>query len=83
MTHDSSRSRLSRLTDAVDAYLDHRSKPDRDDDAFLAAHGDLRDLLEALMTDEDGDADLVDGERYLGDFRIVREIGRGGMGIVF
>ncbi|MCB9890411.1 MAG: serine/threonine protein kinase [Planctomycetes bacterium] len=83
MTHDSSRSRLSRLTDAVDAYLDHRSKPDRDDDAFLAAHGDLRDLLEAMMTDDPQDTGLADGDRYLGDYRIVREIGRGGMGIVF
>lgn len=52
---------------------------------FLQAHADLADLLEPLLRD-DGAADAqaeVGGDGRLGDYRLVRQIGRGGMGVVF
>lgn len=55
--------------------------------ALLAAHPDLADVLVALVADHD-EVDrsiaLADGEqRELGDFRLLAEIGRGGMGVVY
>jgi serine/threonine protein kinase len=66
-----------------------------DEAAVLAAHpehaDDLRRLLPAiaLLADlsrsggERGAAAAVSGGGTLGDFRLVREIGRGGMGVVY
>lgn len=48
----------------------------------LSQHEDLRELVEPLLAP----SAAADGEpldRVIGDFRLVREIGRGGMGIVY
>lgn len=97
MKNEPESNRLTRLTEAVEAYLEHRASPDGDDEAFLAANDDLRDLLEAMMSDECGESielgdtheseggfdDRNGAPRFLGDYRIVREMGRGGMGVVY
>ncbi|MCB9917363.1 MAG: protein kinase [Planctomycetes bacterium] len=71
----------SRLELAVQVWLEHRSDGTAPQD-LLDAHPDLRDLLEPMLS---GDADAsieLDG-RSFGDFDLVRELGRGGMGVVW
>ncbi len=82
--------RLLRLARAMDLFLAFRnSGPAGDRESFLREHADLRDLLEPMFaadgeTAEDPDAPpaLRAGQR-VGDYRLVREVGRGGMGIVW
>jgi serine/threonine protein kinase len=54
---------------------------------LLEQHADLRDLLEAMLGDRAAMARDVEqqsgDERELGDFRILEEIGRGGMAVVY
>lgn len=51
---------------------------------FLAAHPDLADLLGPMLgLDADEVADDAPPVETLGEFRLVREIGRGGMGVVY
>jgi serine/threonine protein kinase/Flp pilus assembly protein TadD len=81
----------------VEELIDKLQAGDADVEAFIGAHPEhaerLRRLLPALrvMADlsnslEEGQG-CVDGDAVqlgtLGDFRIVREIGRGGMGVVY
>ena len=82
---------LERLSRAIDAFLEHRADGGNDRE-FLTTHEDLRDILEPLMSSgaldqEEGDGSVrsnLPAERsYLGDYRLIREIGRGGMGIVY
>ncbi|MFO1077456.1 MAG: serine/threonine-protein kinase [Planctomycetota bacterium] len=88
--------RLDRLTLAVDAWSTFAGKGDAAATAaFLAAHEHLRDLLAPMLADdgEDGDeasaaaASAAPGKlgpgHLIGDHRILREVGRGGMGTVF
>ncbi|MBL8722605.1 MAG: protein kinase [Planctomycetes bacterium] len=78
-----------RLERALDLFVGH-CEAGRDPAELLHAHADLRDLLEPLLEGA-GAAPAAapaaggDGaaERVLGDFRLVRELGRGGMGIVY
>lgn len=86
--------RLDRLALALDAFLRFRACPG-DPAVFLAAHEGLRDLLEPMLEDAepavaDPTATLADTVhpmpgpgQLLGDYRLIRELGRGGMGIVF
>ncbi|MCC6782103.1 MAG: protein kinase [Planctomycetes bacterium] len=76
---------VAKLVDALELWLDHRSDPDHDDDELLRRHPELRELLEPLVRDELTQADDAPESkpRMLGEFRIVRELGRGGTGIVY
>ena len=81
--------RLGEIADRFSEEIEQGQAPDVE--TYLAEHADLshvlRPLLTALAEIETGGLDqLADGEcrkKVLGDFRIVREIGRGGMGIVY
>src|SRR5437763_11045517 len=81
---------LADYRDAVEA-----GQPD-DRAGLLARHPDLAAELEAFFAEQDGMAVLASPLRavvrprsaepvpgVLGDFRVVRELGRGGMGIVY
>jgi tetratricopeptide (TPR) repeat protein/predicted Ser/Thr protein kinase len=56
-------------------------------EALLAAHPDLAEFLQAMLADRDGIERAIaaadDNGRELGDFRLIRELGRGGMGVVY
>jgi predicted Ser/Thr protein kinase len=84
-----------RLNEALLAYVEARQagqEPDRDQ--FLSSHPELRDELEEFFASHDEVERLAGALREaggrrgqppadLGDFRIVREVGRGGMGVVY
>lgn len=73
----------NRLERALKVWLEFRSNGEPDSGALLRSHPELSDLLEPLV---DAAADDGDGEsesRVLGGFALGREIGRGGMGIVY
>jgi predicted Ser/Thr protein kinase len=77
---------MARLEAAVDCFLRFRAGAEAGSvPEVLARHGELRDLLEPMLTETEGEHDPGQGlvGRELGDFRLVREVGRGGMGIVF
>jgi tetratricopeptide (TPR) repeat protein/tRNA A-37 threonylcarbamoyl transferase component Bud32 len=92
-----SESRLVKVLDDYLAAAQRGDPPDKS--ALLAAHPELADDLEACLASLDfirraaasGTADVPAGHHpgddtptgLLGDFRIVREAGRGGMGVVY
>src|SRR5262249_19666164 len=84
-----------RVVSAVEEYvnaLEAGERPDRQ--AFLARHADIADALAGCLDGldfiyavgpqlEDAPSTAAVAPSPLGDFRIVREVGRGGMGIVY
>lgn len=77
----------TRLERAMQVWLRYRDGEIGDREALLAAHPDVADLLVAMLDDTDdstGDETPVGNEgRTLGDFKLTREVGRGGMGVVY
>ncbi|MEX2137703.1 MAG: protein kinase [Pirellulales bacterium] len=93
-TTNVSRSPDSRLAQAVDEFLARRAAGDDPSVAdFVERYPDiasvLPDVFQALdaltaMDDEPDSSDVaVARSRTLGDYRLIRELGRGGMGIVY
>ncbi|MFO0807263.1 MAG: protein kinase [Gemmataceae bacterium] len=88
-----------RVMQAVEEYADRLQAGDRPDRAaFLVRHADIADalarcldgleLVHAAGRDLSGSAGEMAGDALLdgsplGDFRLIRELGRGGMGIVY
>jgi hypothetical protein len=86
-----------RLAEVLEDYLDdleHGRKPDAE--ALIARHPELATAIQAYLTSLDfvyaATASMripeaaplpADNARQLGDYTIVREIGRGGMGVVY
>jgi serine/threonine protein kinase len=88
LPNDDQDGRLQRLAAAMEAFLQFRAQgPAGDRAAFLAANAPLRDLLEPMLddaVDDAADAPFVPQPgQCLGDYRLLREVGRGGMGVVY
>ena len=73
----------TRLERALQVWLRYRSGEAGDRDALLAANPDVADLLLAMLDDSVDEPSADAEERTLGDFRLRREVGRGGMGVVY
>ena len=71
-----------RLERALAVFLANPSTTPAEAAALLDAHPDLRDLLEPMLASAD-ETNAAPEERVLGDFRLLHELGRGGMGIVY
>ncbi|MCA8966537.1 MAG: protein kinase, partial [Planctomycetes bacterium] len=73
--------RLRRLEDAIEAYLAKDETVPVD--AFLARHEPVADLLGPMLRPADEGENEAPSRRRIGDLDLVREIGRGGMGVVY
>ena len=71
----------SRLTTALNLFLACRTRGE-DPRTLLARHPELADLLTPMCDDEAAEAPASDA-RAFGDFDLAREVGRGGMGVVY
>ena len=71
---------LQQLARALELLRQHRIEATVPDADLLAQHPDLRHLLEPLLADAEEAAE-VQGLATLGDYRLLRELGRGGMGV--
>ena len=81
-----------RLEAVIERYLEELAKGQTpDQESYLRDHPDLADTLRGVfktldfveMTGRSLNASCLGRDQLLGDFRIVREVGRGGMGIVY
>jgi tetratricopeptide (TPR) repeat protein len=72
----------TRLERALEVFLAFRGDAAAREE-LLRAHADLRDLLEPMFEGEAPDAAPSGDLPRIEGFRIVRELGRGGMGVVY
>lgn len=74
---------LVRLSEAVAAFLEFETgRLTRDE--VLAANPEFADLLEPMFLEHAADeAPTTETREFLGEYRLIREIGRGGMGVVY
>jgi Protein kinase domain len=83
--HSDSAADVASILDGYFAELQAGNAPDRD--ALLAAHPELAAQLEACLAGiefvDRAAGPAAEEPAVLGEFRIVREIGRGGMGVVY
>ncbi|MHC4472536.1 MAG: tetratricopeptide repeat protein [Planctomycetota bacterium] len=94
---DASADRADRIVAVIDRYLaDRRAGRAPSREEFLRGHPEIAEdlevclegleLIENVKSDSAPSGDAAASEpplRELGDFRIVREVGRGGMGVVY
>lgn len=85
---DAPQEQLDRLSEAIEAYMEFQLEGGKDGAAFLERHVELRDLLEPMLEEAGGHEDPSCASspaagRHIAGYRIVREVGRGGMGIVY
>jgi serine/threonine protein kinase len=84
----------SLVAQVADEFLDQLKRGEQPDiEAYAARHAEAADLLRkvlasleivgASLSDGGSDAEPEALEGTLGDFRLIREIGRGGMGLVY
>jgi len=80
------------LEDVLDHYLQELAEGrDPDQESYLRAYPDLTDALRGLFktldfvetTTRTLNAGRLEEGQHLGEFRIIKEIGRGGMGVVY
>jgi hypothetical protein len=73
----------SRLERALAIYLQATVDGPEATERALAEHPDLHDLLEPLLRPEAEVDEPAEAAAVIGDFELRREVGRGGMGIVY
>ncbi|MBI5853296.1 MAG: protein kinase [Planctomycetes bacterium] len=73
---------VQQLVDALDLWLAHQSDPKGNDEELLSRHPELRELLEPMLREPLAESQLSP-PRMIGEFRILRELGRGGTGVVY
>ncbi|MEM7204901.1 MAG: serine/threonine-protein kinase [Planctomycetota bacterium] len=88
MPENSPQQHLERLSRAVEVFLAHRQSREGSDADLLERHDSLRDLLEPMLAEAastlPADHSIpAASPRFFGDYKIRREIGRGGMGVVY
>jgi serine/threonine protein kinase/tetratricopeptide (TPR) repeat protein len=81
VTNDAS-DRVQRLAAAIELSVAQRSAPQCTDAELLARHPELRELLEPLLAAAAGVPVEAAPDRTFGPFRLLRELARGGMGVV-
>ena len=75
---------MTRLEDAVEVFLQWRQAPEgQSAQSLLEQNPDLRQHLEAMIDPCESGAPSDTARQMVGEFRLVREIGRGGMGVVY
>jgi tetratricopeptide (TPR) repeat protein/predicted Ser/Thr protein kinase len=73
----------NRLERALEVLLSHPPSTRAERDALLQEHPDLAEVLQPMLDGAAGTEEDPASTRVLGDFRLLRELGRGGMGVVY